>query len=124
MPAYAQRRGRPAQQRQLDRGLLLVRDLPLAAFNVKDLVDFAEHEGVQLVGGQYIRPTWRDVLAHRHTTNMQVSSLIILSGAEGNRTPDLLDANESRYQLRHSPMPAARRAVLTVAAAHCPDARR
>ena len=24
-------------------------------------------------------------------------------GAEGNRTPDLLDANESRYQLRHSP---------------------
>ncbi len=25
------------------------------------------------------------------------------SGAKGNRTPDLLDANESRYQLRHSP---------------------
>ncbi len=25
-------------------------------------------------------------------------------GAEGNRTPDLLDANESRYQLRHSPV--------------------
>jgi hypothetical protein len=24
-------------------------------------------------------------------------------GATGNRTPDLLDANESRYQLRHSP---------------------
>ena len=24
-------------------------------------------------------------------------------GAKGNRTPDLLDANESRYQLRHSP---------------------
>ena len=27
----------------------------------------------------------------------------LTSGAEGNRTPDLLDANESRYQLRHSP---------------------
>src|SRR5690554_2912565 len=25
------------------------------------------------------------------------------SGAEGNRTPDLLVANETRYQLRHSP---------------------
>ncbi len=25
-------------------------------------------------------------------------------GAKGNRTPDLLDANESRYQLRHSPV--------------------
>ena len=24
-------------------------------------------------------------------------------GAEGNRTPDLLDANETRYQLRYSP---------------------
>ena len=24
-------------------------------------------------------------------------------GAEGIRTPDLLDANETRYQLRHSP---------------------
>ncbi len=27
----------------------------------------------------------------------------VVGGAEGNRTPDLLDANESRYQLRHSP---------------------
>ncbi len=27
-----------------------------------------------------------------------------LGGAKGNRTPDLLDANETRYQLRHSPM--------------------
>ena len=26
-----------------------------------------------------------------------------LCGAKGIRTPDLLDANESRYQLRHSP---------------------
>src|SRR5690606_16318390 len=25
-------------------------------------------------------------------------------GAEGNRTPDLFDANEARYQLRHSPV--------------------
>ena len=26
-------------------------------------------------------------------------------GAEGNRTPDLLIANETRYQLRYSPLP-------------------
>jgi hypothetical protein len=29
--------------------------------------------------------------------------LLKLGGAKGIRTPDLLDANESRYQLRHSP---------------------
>jgi hypothetical protein len=28
---------------------------------------------------------------------------VFLGGAKGIRTPDLLDANESRYQLRHSP---------------------
>jgi hypothetical protein len=33
-----------------------------------------------------------------------------LSGAEGNRTPDLLDANETRYQLRYSPLLKARKA--------------
>ena len=27
-----------------------------------------------------------------------------LGGVEGNRTPDLLIANETRYQLRHSPL--------------------
>ena len=31
------------------------------------------------------------------------SDLLKSGGAKGNRTPDLLDANESRYQLRHSP---------------------
>jgi integrase len=29
--------------------------------------------------------------------------LLKLCGAKGNRTPDLLDANETRYQLRYSP---------------------
>ena len=29
-------------------------------------------------------------------------------GAKGNRTPDLLDANETRYQLRYSPSWVAR----------------
>ena len=29
-------------------------------------------------------------------------------GAKGNRTPDLLDANEARYQLRYSPSPPSR----------------
>ncbi len=33
----------------------------------------------------------------------QSPDLPFLCGAKGNRTPDLLDANESRYQLRHSP---------------------
>ena len=32
---------------------------------------------------------------------------IFPGGAKGNRTPDLLDANESRYQLRHSPWSVA-----------------
>ena len=32
-----------------------------------------------------------------------VADLLKLCGAKGIRTPDLLDANESRYQLRHSP---------------------
>lgn len=29
--------------------------------------------------------------------------LLKSGGAKGNRTPDLLDANETRYQLRYSP---------------------
>ena len=31
------------------------------------------------------------------------SDQLNLCGAKGNRTPDLLDANETRYQLRYSP---------------------
>ena len=34
--------------------------------------------------------------------------LLKLCGAKGIRTPDLLDANETRYQLRHSPLTASR----------------
>jgi toxin FitB len=30
----------------------LVDDLPLATFNIKDFADFAEHEGLTLIGGQ------------------------------------------------------------------------
>ncbi len=38
-------------------------------------------------------------------STLQVRSLTAqpFGGAEGSRTPDLLDANETRYQLRHSP---------------------
>ena len=36
------------------------------------------------------------------------SELLKLCGAKGNRTPDLLDANETRYQLRYSPLVASR----------------
>ena len=38
-------------------------------------------------------------------------------GAEGNRTPDLLIANETRYQLRHSPLTGHTTAkIITIAA--------
>ena len=59
------------------------------------------------------------------TTNAQVIDLGIPDpgGAEGNRTPDLLDANESRYQLRHSPG-APLGDAQTLAAAYWPTARR
>ena len=38
----------------------------------------------------------------------QRAELLKLCGAKGNRTPDLLDANETRYQLRYSPLVASR----------------
>jgi hypothetical protein len=37
-----------------------------------------------------------------------VEGALTCCGAEGNRTPDLLDANETRYQLRYSPPRCAR----------------
>jgi hypothetical protein len=43
-------------------------------------------------------------------------------GAEGNRTPDLLDANETRYQLRYSPPRCA--PSLAAAVGYSPTARR
>jgi hypothetical protein len=36
-------------------------------------------------------------------TARRAKPLVKFCGAKGIRTPDLLDANESRYQLRHSP---------------------
>src|SRR6478735_7780401 len=38
-------------------------------------------------------------------------------GAAGNRTPDLFDANEARYQLRYSPMASAGTGAATTLAA-------
>ena len=35
---------------------------------------------------------------------LQRPDLLKFGGAKGNRTPDLLDANETRYQLRYSPL--------------------
>ena len=43
-------------------------------------------------------------------------------GAEGNRTPDLLDANETRYQLRYSPPRCG--PSLAAVASYSPTARR
>jgi toxin FitB len=48
--AHAQLRGRP---RPVNDSWVtarwLVRDLPLATFNIKDYADFAEHEGLEIV---------------------------------------------------------------------------
>jgi hypothetical protein len=37
-------------------------------------------------------------------TPARCPELLKRGGAKGIRTPDLLDANETRYQLRHSPL--------------------
>jgi len=48
--AYAQLRGRPRPANDSwIAACCLVRELPLATFNVKDYADFAEHEGLELV---------------------------------------------------------------------------
>ena len=48
--AYAQLRGRPRPANDCwIAACCLVRDLPLATFNIKDYADFAEHEGLELV---------------------------------------------------------------------------
>ena len=48
--AYAQLRGRPRPANDSwIAACCLVRELPLATFNIKDYADFAEHEGLQLV---------------------------------------------------------------------------
>jgi toxin FitB len=48
--AYAQLRGRPRPANDSwIAACCLVRELPLATFNIKDYADFAEHEGLKLV---------------------------------------------------------------------------
>jgi integrase len=59
-------------------------DLDEVADRLNDAIRFTADGGSSLAG--YICP-----------------ELLKLCGAKGIRTPDLLDANESRYQLRHSP---------------------
>src|SRR5690242_2771568 len=50
----------------------------------------------------------REVLRRSvHLLKKCALSWYFLGGAKGIRTPDLLDANESRYQLRHSPWSVA-----------------
>jgi predicted nucleic acid-binding protein len=49
--AHATRRGRPRPQNDTwIAACCLAYDLPLATLNVKDLKDFAEHEGLTLIG--------------------------------------------------------------------------
>ena len=47
-----------------------------------------------------LQPLWA---VHKPEMADQLPDLPFESGAKGNRTPDLLDANETRYQLRYSP---------------------
>jgi toxin FitB len=48
--AYAQLRGRPRPANDSwIAACCLVRDVPLATFNVKDFADYAEHEGLELL---------------------------------------------------------------------------
>ena len=50
LQAYAQLRGRPRPANDSwIAACCLVRELPLATFNIKDYADFAEHEGLELV---------------------------------------------------------------------------
>ncbi|RZT28229.1 hypothetical protein EV649_2006 [Kribbella sp. VKM Ac-2569] len=49
--AYATKRGRPRPQNDSwIAACCLVYDLPLATLNVKDFIDFAEYEGLRIVG--------------------------------------------------------------------------
>jgi predicted nucleic acid-binding protein len=50
LQAYAQNRGRPRPANDSwIAACCLVREVPLATFNVKDYADFAEHEGLDLI---------------------------------------------------------------------------
>jgi predicted nucleic acid-binding protein len=50
LQAYAQLRGRPRPVNDSwIAACCLVRELPLATFNIKDFADFAAHEGLQLI---------------------------------------------------------------------------
>ena len=54
------------------------------------------------------RPRAQPAARHRtnapeHTKNRHPDRMSVCGGARGIRTPDLLIANETRYQLRHSP---------------------
>ncbi|GAA1107344.1 type II toxin-antitoxin system VapC family toxin [Kribbella jejuensis] len=51
--AYATKRGRPRPQNDSwIAACCLVYDLPLATLNVKDFADFAEYEGLRIVGSE------------------------------------------------------------------------
>lgn len=53
LQARAQRRGRPRPHNDTwIAACCLVDELPLATLNTKDFADFAEHEGLTLIGGQ------------------------------------------------------------------------
>ena len=53
LQARAERRGRPRPANDTwVAGCCLVRDLPLATLNLKDFKDFAEHDGLKVIGHQ------------------------------------------------------------------------
>lgn len=51
LSAFAARRGRPRPQNDTwIAACCLAYEMPLATFNLKDFVDFAEHEGLEIIG--------------------------------------------------------------------------
>jgi hypothetical protein len=61
-------------------------------------------------------PATNSWLAHLTKMADQLPDLPFAGGAKGIRTPDLLDANEARYQLRHSPWSVAQATSQSTAA--------
>lgn len=51
LQAHAERRGRPRPVNDTwIAACCLVRDLPLATLNIKDFSDFADHDGLRIIG--------------------------------------------------------------------------
>ena len=81
--------------------------LACAMGELRNAARSADDDGASLAG-DWRRPRYptRKRLPAFPASPSQEGNLVPvkLCGAKGNRTPDLLDANETRYQLRYSPL--------------------